>query len=263
MFPVVIAFFVCILATTLGGITGMGGGVIIKPVMDAVAPNLGAAQINFLSGCTVLAMAIVSCARSRGKVTVNGRILLLLAFGGAVGGVAGNYIFEYIESIFDNAQMIKIIQNVILLILIAMVFLYLKNQSKIKTLELQNSALSFLVGFGLGVSSAFLGIGGGPINLVALYFFFSMTPKIAAYCSIFIIMLSQGCSLLTTLVGEIPEFDLFMMIFMVIGGVSGALIGKYLDKFIDDDKTKVVFQWTMIGIVFLSAYNIVNAILSM
>ena len=56
-------FLVAILATTIGGISGVGGGVIIKPVMDAVS-GLPVATISFLSGCTVLAMTITSMVRS-------------------------------------------------------------------------------------------------------------------------------------------------------------------------------------------------------
>ena len=52
-------FLVAILATTIGGISGVGGGVIIKPVMDAVS-GLPVATISFLSGCTVLAMTITA-----------------------------------------------------------------------------------------------------------------------------------------------------------------------------------------------------------
>ena len=37
----------------------------------------------------------------------------------------------------------------------------------------------------LGIISSFLGIGGGPINLVVLFFFFSMPTKIAAENSLY------------------------------------------------------------------------------
>ena len=49
---------ICLLATTLGAISGIGGGVIIKPVLDATA-SISVSQISFLSGCSVLAMSIV------------------------------------------------------------------------------------------------------------------------------------------------------------------------------------------------------------
>ena len=51
------AFIVAItfIATIVGAISGIGGGVIIKPVMDAIL-KLPVETISFLSGTTVLAM---------------------------------------------------------------------------------------------------------------------------------------------------------------------------------------------------------------
>ena len=40
-------FFICIAATTLGAIAGIGGGVIIKPVLDALG-GLNVSAIGFL-----------------------------------------------------------------------------------------------------------------------------------------------------------------------------------------------------------------------
>ena len=55
--------------------------------------------------------------------------------------------------------------------------------------------------------SSFLGIGGGPINLVVLFYFFSMETKTAAQNSLYIILFSQITSLLTTLITHsVPEF---------------------------------------------------------
>ena len=45
---VIIALTV-LFATVLGSLSGIGGGVIIKPVMDAISPYTSA-QISFLSG---------------------------------------------------------------------------------------------------------------------------------------------------------------------------------------------------------------------
>lgn len=46
-----IVFAIAFFASTIGVICGIGGGIIIKPVMDAVGA-VDVATINFLSGCT-------------------------------------------------------------------------------------------------------------------------------------------------------------------------------------------------------------------
>ncbi len=261
MITAIIAFFVCIIATTLGGITGLGGGVMIKPIMDAVAPSIPPATLNFLSGCTVLAMALVSYLRGRGtEININKKTLFLIAGGGALGGVLGSFAFDYVRLAFEDESMIKVIQNAILVVLILVIFVYLKNQKSIYTKHISNPVGSAAIGLALGISSAFLGIGGGPINLVALYYFFSMRPKVAAYCSIFIILMSQGTSFVTTAITGIPQFDILMMVLMVTGGIAGGFIGRFLDKYIDDDATSKIFTYLMIAIMLISLYNIVSTI---
>ena len=49
-------------ASIAGAICGIGGGVIIKPTLDAFGV-LSVSTISFLSGCTVLAMTCYSVIR--------------------------------------------------------------------------------------------------------------------------------------------------------------------------------------------------------
>ena len=78
-----------------------------------------------------------------------------------------------------------------------------------------------LIGFFLGASSSFLGIGGGPINLVVLFYFFSMDTKTAAQNSLYIILISQISSLLlTVLSGSVPPFSLPTLLGMAVCGVN-------------------------------------------
>ncbi len=61
---IAVYFIICFIATTIGGISGIGGGVIIKPVLDSFS-SMGVASISFLSGCTVLSMSVVSVLRAQ------------------------------------------------------------------------------------------------------------------------------------------------------------------------------------------------------
>lgn len=48
---------VSFLASVVGAVCGIGGGVIIKPVLDLFG-LAGVSTISFLSGCTVLSMSL-------------------------------------------------------------------------------------------------------------------------------------------------------------------------------------------------------------
>ena len=73
-------FLICFAATTLGAISGIGGGVIIKPVMDAV-----------------------SMIRGRGgDAKVDPQRGTALAVGSALGGTLGKCIFDMIKTFFGQ-----------------------------------------------------------------------------------------------------------------------------------------------------------------
>lgn len=59
-----VLLFVCLVASTIGAIVGAGGGVIIKPVLDAFGV-LPVSTVSFLSSVTVLCMSVSSLIRTR------------------------------------------------------------------------------------------------------------------------------------------------------------------------------------------------------
>lgn len=82
------SFFVISLAASIvGAICGIGGGVIIKPLLDAFG-ILDVKTISFLSGCTVLSMSVYSFVISKVKreSLVDMKIGTPLALGAAAGG---------------------------------------------------------------------------------------------------------------------------------------------------------------------------------
>ena len=114
-----------------------------------------------------------------------------------------------------------------------------------------------VIGLALGVMSSFLGIGGGPINLVVLYFFFSMDAKTAAANSLYIILFSQLASLLTTLVTHtVPAFRWPVLLVMVGGGVGGGMVGRTLNKRIDNKLVERLFIVLMGLILVICVYNV-------
>ena len=250
-------FLICITATTLGAISGIGGGVIIKPVMDAVS-GLNVSTISFLSGCTVLAMSVVSVLRSKGgDAKIDAKKGILLAIGGAVGGVSGKWLFDIVKGSFGNDGLVGTIQSVLMVILTLGVLVYVLNKAKIHTLDVKNPAACTAIGLLLGVMSAFLGIGGGPINLAVLYFFFSMDTKTAALNSLYIILFSQIASFCTTIFqGKVPDFNFLVLVVMAVGGVLGGFVGRAFSKKMNASQVDVLFRWMLILITGISCYNL-------
>ena len=195
---IVVFFAVSLLASIVGSICGIGGGVIIKPVLDAL-DVMSVSCISFLSGCTVLTMSVVSVYKNmRAGKKLNLRIATLLAVGAAVGGVAGKMMFQTVKASVGNENFVGMVQAIVLIGVTGITFVYTIFKKKIHTLTLSNAAVCVIVGLVLGIMSSFLGIGGGPINLMVLGFLFSMSTKESALASLYIIVFSQVTSLVQT-----------------------------------------------------------------
>lgn len=252
---------VCLLATTLGAISGIGGGVIIKPVLDATA-SLSVSQISFLSGCSVLAMSIVSLISSRGgEAKIDKERTTPLAIGSAVGGVVGKLVFDIIKNAANNDGVVGSAQSVIMILLTGGVLLYVLNKKRIKTNNVKSVVACLSIGLCLGVLSSFLGIGGGPINLAVLYFFFSMNTKTAALNSLYMIFFAQTASFIFTVASlSVPQTDYFTLAVMIASGIVGGFIGRKINKKMSSKSVDILFCCMLVTIIGISVYNLARYI---
>lgn len=251
-------FMVSFLSSIAGAICGIGGGVIIKPVLDA-AGIMEVGVISFLSGCTVLSMSMVSVFKSlRSKTnTIELKTGTPLAVGAAIGGIAGKEIFQYAYQHFPDSNQVGAVQAGVLLIVTFLTLLYTLNKARVRTCHVTNLFLCAVIGLLLGVMSAFLGIGGGPINLMVLGFFFSMDTKRAAANSLYIILFSQAASLINTLARQtVPDFRIPYLVLMAAGGILGAVAGSKINKRMSEGHVNRLFVGLMIVIIGINIYNI-------
>ena len=256
----ILFFVVAFLSSIVGAICGIGGGVVIKPVLDML--QMGApATINFLSGCTVLSMSLYSVSKAlrAGDSKVEMSTGTPLALGAALGGVVGKEMFSAVKAFFDGSPMVGGVQAIALGIITLGTLLYTLNKSRIKTRTTSNKLVCLVIGLLLGIMSSFLGIGGGPINLVVLGYFFSMDTKTAAANSLYIILFSQLASLIATLISGVPEFRILALILMVAGGIGGGIVGRKLNKKMDNRAVDKLFIGLMVLIVGICVYNAVRA----
>ena len=138
----VLYFLIAIGATTVGSLTGMGGGVIIKPLMD-VLHGFDVQTIGVLSSLTVFSMSVVSIGKqmlARTKIPFGTAIPL--ALGSVAGGLAGEKLLQVIVDALRANSAVTVVQNVVLSLLILAVFLYMKNKSRIPSRELRGVVVS-------------------------------------------------------------------------------------------------------------------------
>lgn len=246
----IIIFF----ATFTGAFVGLGGGVIIKPLLDLIGRDT-VQMVNFISTCAVFSMSISSTVKHvRSKTKIDFRLLLLISAGSVVGGILGSRLFDSLLTVFDN-NMLKSIQGLILGLLLVAAVIYI-NVKNAKSFNVKNPALTVLVGLTLGFTAAFLGVGGGPINVAFLALFFSMTVKEAAVYSVGAIFFSQLSKLITMGIGgTVPKFDALTLIVAIIAAVLGGIIGAGMNKKCNEKVIKNIFTAVVAAIALVNFYN--------
>lgn len=242
-------------ATVIGALVGMGGGVIIKPLLDLIGCHT-VEVVGFISTCAVFSMSISSSVKHiRNKTKIDSKIVLLVSAGSIVGGIVGNEIFD---AVFErlNSQVVKGIQAVIIAGFLIFVIAYVN--LNMKTFKIKNPAAICMAGLLLGLMSAFLGIGGGPINTAFLVLLFSFTVKESAVYSVAIIFFSQLSQLVTIFINnQFEPYKQYWPIILVAVTVSviGGIIGSKLNQKCSDKAITKVFSITLAVIVLINIYN--------
>mgnify|MGYP000528493204 FL=1 len=130
----VVFFLICFFASIIGAICGIGGGVIIKPVLDAFGV-MDVATISFLSGCTVLSMTTYSVIKSKlsGSSNIEQKTGLPLALGAAVGGLLGKWMFSFVSSLSPDKNKVGAVQAACLMLVTVGTLVYTLYKERIKT----------------------------------------------------------------------------------------------------------------------------------
>lgn len=248
--------FACILGT----ICGMGGGIIIKPALDATG-LMPVETITFLSGCTVISMSCWSVGKTLWKKesVLDMKNTPLLALAAAVGGLLGKQLYTLAAGLFAERDTAGGVQACLLFAATFATLLYTLNKEKLRGRQTGSLAAGFGIGLFLGMLGAFLGIGGGPFNVAALTYFFSMPTKKATQNSLLIVLLSQTASTLKTVLFDgLPGFDPGLLLGMILLGIVGSELGRRLNRRLNERQATRCLEGCMVLILGINVYNIVK-----
>jgi len=250
----------------LGAVCGIGGGILLKPLLDAFS-GMDAGTVSFLSGCTVLSMAAVSLLHGvvRGKnisdknePKLNLRVCALLSAGAVIGGLLGRQLFHLLARDISGSAA-GAVQSAAILLMCAAVLVYLFAKKRIRPRGIRHPLPITGAGLALGTLSAFLGIGGGPLNHVVLSFFFGMDTKTGAANSLLIVFFAQAASLAgTAFTGSWPVFDWRALLLMCAGGALGGLVGSALAKRAAQRQVEWTLRAALMLMIGVSAYNLMR-----
>ena len=172
------------------------------------------------------------------------------------GGLLGNYLFNYALSVSSTPNTVRGIQSAILAVFLVCVIIFVSGN--FKTFNVKNPIAILLSGLLLGTAAAFLGIGGGPINVAFLTLMFSFTMRDAAVYSVAVIFFSQCANIISTYIKTgFSGFDMKVLLVIIPVAVIGGFIGSILNRKCNEKAIKVTFTIAVSLVAALSLYNAV------
>lgn len=247
----IIYFLVAIIATTLGSLVGLGGGVIIKPSLEFLG-EYDIVTISMLSAITVFSMAIVSTYKQVRKGFRPSIKIIYLAIGAIFGGIIGKSLFSILLDNMNKTDA-SALQGTMLIVILIIVLL----QKFLPDYDFNNVFAVMFIGLALGTIASFLGIGGGPINVMIIMMFLNMKIKEAANASIIVILLSQFTNISMALAsGGIMVPGIEMVIYMIPAAILGGLIGAKLQHVLKSKTLHKLFNGVLVILIALNIYNV-------
>ncbi|MBO0430163.1 sulfite exporter TauE/SafE family protein [Vagococcus fluvialis] len=250
----IIYFIVIVFANTIGAISGMGGGVLIKPIFDLIHVH-SVAAISFYSSVAVLTMSVVSTSKQlQNGIQIKWPFAIQVSLGAVVGGLLGNIVFEKILALFPAGREVQLVQ--IVLTVITLVFSYLYSKKIWQNFNYQSPVLTLGSGLLLGFLASLLGIGGGPINVALLMLLFNIPIKQATVYSIITIFFSQLTKVITIFATvDMSRYDMNMLYYIIPAAILGGFLGSFVSGKVTDERVNQVYQWVIILVLIINIYN--------
>ena len=206
-------------AGLLGSMIGLGGGIIVVPVLTFLGFSPTAAASNSLFAALSNAVAsTVSYSRQKRIEFSLGLKLGLLSIPGTVLGA--------VISTDVTPNIFKILFGLVLIASAVYIFLRKKIEAREKALSKQMAVFAVGASFFAGIISAFFGIGGGIIFVPLMVAGMGMTMKKAAPTSQLILLFSSLSGVITHSILGHPDF--IHAGFLAIGSFVGGLVGARL-----------------------------------
>lgn len=225
-------------AGILGSMIGLGGGIIVVPVLTFLGfpPTLAASNSLFAAFSNAVASTISYSRQKRIEYSIGLKLGLL----SIPGTVLGAYI-----STDDAPGIFKILFGLVLISSIVYIFTKRKMESK----QINTSKLIMLLAIGssffAGIISSFFGIGGGIIFVPLMVAAMGMGMKKAAPTSQFILLFASFSGLITHSILGHPDF--YQSLLLAIGAFAGGMFGARLSLEVKEKNLQIIVSIALIA----------------
>ncbi len=246
----VFAYFATAIIGISLGLTGGGGSILTVPVLVYlfnINPVLATSFSLFIVGSTSLVGAFANY--RKGLVSVKTAFLFGLSSVVTVFLVRKFVIPAIPETIFKVGNFI-VTESILTMVLFAVLMVIASyamitsgNDTNKKPISKQKPNILKLLGYGvaIGLTTGFLGAGGGFLLIPALILLVGLPMKEAIGTSLLIIAVNS----LIGFTGDLGHFtiDWLLLIKLTVIAIAGIFIGGFLNKKVDGEKLKKGFGW--------------------
>ncbi len=226
-------------AGILGSIIGLGGGIIIVPVLTFLGfpPALTASNSIFAVFSNAVASSISYAKQRRIEYSIGLKLGILSIPGTIIGALVSSEI---------TPQFFKILFALILIS--ASIYIFSKRKIEPKNYNLSKQIMILAIGasFFAGIISGLFGVGGGIIFVPLMVVAMGLSMKNAAPTSQFILLFASASALIThTLLGH-PDF--YQALLLSAGAFVGGLVGARISLEIKENALKILISVVMIAV---------------
>jgi hypothetical protein len=224
-------------AGVLGSMIGLGGGIVVVPVLTFLgfAPTLAASNSLFAAFSNAIASTISYSKQKRIEYSLGLKFGLLSIPGTILGALISA---EITSSLF------KVLFGIVLLASSVYIFSKRKMEPKTYTISKQILLLSAGASFFAGIISSLFGIGGGLVFVPLMIVVIGISMKIAAPTSQFILLFASAAGMIAhTFLGH-PDF--YQALLLAAGAFGGGFVGSKLSLEVSEKKLKIVVSAVMI-----------------
>jgi uncharacterized protein len=224
-----IKILIGLIVGTLIGLTGLGGGVLLLPILifglgvPAIKAVGSDALFNFIT-------KIPSSAVHLGRGTVRRKVVLALAAGSVPGSILGIRLLVHLRTLYGAGvnDFIKSAIGILLVVLSTMLLLQrsleegMANRPPTAKSFAGMAVIGLVAGFLVGMTS----VGSGSMIMMLLLLFYSYPPKVMVGTDIVhAVVLTGVTSLLHFRLGNVEPS---LVAYLLIGSIPGGVIGSYL-----------------------------------
>ena len=226
------------IAGILGSIIGLGGGIIIVPVLTFMgfSPTLAVSNSLFAVFSNSVGSTIEYAKQKRVEFSLGWKLGLMT--------VPGTILGAFISSDLSS-EIFKILFALVLISSAS--YIFLKRKIEEKPVDISRLLLVFSAGasFFAGIISSLFGIGGGLIFVPLMVVALGISIKRAAPTSQFILMFASFSGLIVHSMLGHPDY--YQALLLSIGAFAGGILGARLSLEIKENKLKIIVVIVLIA----------------